>query len=58
MKVKEAAWEVIKKKIDYTYEGINLALASIEAETGFGQEIKLRLAKGRNSYLSPTSSIS
>ena len=50
---KEAAWEAIKKKIDYTYEGINLALASIEAETGFGQEIKLRLSKGQKLLFKP-----
>ncbi|MCX5919450.1 MAG: DUF362 domain-containing protein [Deltaproteobacteria bacterium] len=50
---KEAAWEAIKKKIDYTYEGLDLALASLEAETGFGQEIKLRLAKGQKLLFKP-----
>jgi hypothetical protein len=50
---KEAAWEAIKKKIDYTYGGLDLALAPLEAETGFGQEIKLRLAKGQKLLFKP-----
>lgn len=50
---KEAAWEAIKKKIDYTYEGLNFALAPLEVETGFGQEIKLRLAKGQKLLIKP-----
>ena len=50
---KEAAWEAIKKKIDYTYEGLDRALTPLEAETVFGQEIKLRLAKGQKLLFKP-----
>lgn len=50
---KETAWEAIKKKIDYTYEGLDHALASLEAETGFSEEIKLRLAKGQKLLFKP-----
>ena len=50
---KEETWEAIRKKIEYTYEGLDLALAPLEAETGFGQEIKLRLAKGQKLLFKP-----
>lgn len=50
---KEAAWQAIKKKIDYTYEGLDFALASLESETGFCQEIKSRLAKGQKLLFKP-----
>ena len=50
---KSEAWEKIKKKIDYTYESLDLALTPLEAETGFGQEIKSRIAKGQKLLFKP-----
>jgi uncharacterized protein (DUF362 family) len=48
-----AAWEKIRAKIDYTYEGLDLALAPLEAETGFGAEIRARLEKGQKLLFKP-----
>jgi hypothetical protein len=39
----DAAWKEIRDKIDYTYEGLNIALSALKAETGFGPEIKNRM---------------
>jgi Domain of unknown function (DUF362) len=47
------AWEEIRKKIDYTYEGLDLALGPLEAETGFRREIADRLAQGRKLLFKP-----
>ncbi len=49
----EGAWESITAKIDYTYENLALALASLDEETGFGREIKSRLEKGRKILIKP-----
>lgn len=49
----EKAWEKIKDKIDYTYENLDLALAPLEAETGFGREIKTRVQKGQKLLFKP-----
>ena len=48
-----AAWEKIRAKIDYTYEGLDLALSPLEAETGFGREIRARLEKGQKLLFKP-----
>jgi hypothetical protein len=48
-----AAWEKIRAKIDYTYEGLDLALAPLEAETGFGAEVRARLEKGQKLLFKP-----
>jgi len=50
---KKEAWEAIKKKTDYTYESLDLALTPLAAETGFVQEIKSRLAKGQKLLFKP-----
>jgi hypothetical protein len=47
------AWEEIRKKIDYTYEGIDLALGLLDAESGFSKEIEDRLAKGQKLLFKP-----
>jgi hypothetical protein len=49
----EAAWKEIQDKIDYTYEGLNAALTALEAETGFGLEIKNRIEKGQKLLFKP-----
>ncbi|MBN1615504.1 MAG: hypothetical protein JW950_13655, partial [Deltaproteobacteria bacterium] len=50
---KAEVWEAIRKKIDYTYEGLDRALAPLEGETNFGKEIKARLAKGQKLLFKP-----
>jgi hypothetical protein len=47
------AWDKIKAKIDYTYEGLDLALAPLNEETGFEKEIKARLNKGQKLLFKP-----
>ena len=49
----EDAWNRIKAKIDFTYENLDLALASLEAETGFSDEIGKRLKKGQKLLFKP-----
>ncbi len=48
-----AAWQKIKAKIDYTYENLDLALGSLDGETGFGREIRARVAKGQKLLFKP-----
>jgi hypothetical protein len=47
------AWKQIKAKIDYTYEILDLALAPLEAETGFGRELHARIRKGQKLFFKP-----
>jgi len=47
------AWETIKKKIDYTYDGLDLALGPLDAETEFVKEIADRLAQGQKLLFKP-----
>jgi len=49
----QEAWERISAKIDYTYESLDLALSSLEKETGFSQEITSRLEKGQKLLFKP-----
>jgi hypothetical protein len=49
----QEAWDKIKAKIDYTYEGLNLALGPLKEETGFEKEIKDRLNKGQKLLFKP-----
>lgn len=49
----EASWELIKAKIDYTYENLSSALSSLETETGFGAEIRARLDQGQKLLFKP-----
>lgn len=49
----ENAWREIRDKIDYTYEGLNIALTALEAETGFEPEIKNRIEKGQKLLFKP-----
>jgi hypothetical protein len=46
-------WDKIRAKIDYTYENIDLALGSLEAETGFRKEIQSRVEKGQKLLFKP-----
>lgn len=50
---KAAAWEAIKKKIDYTCESLDFALAPLASETDFAGQIKDRLAKGQKLFFKP-----
>ncbi|MBI4766996.1 MAG: DUF362 domain-containing protein, partial [Deltaproteobacteria bacterium] len=47
------AWEKINAKIDYTYEGLDRALAPLKEETGFEKEIKDRLNRGQKLLFKP-----
>ena len=47
------AWDKIRAKIDYTYENIDFALGSLEAETGFRKEIQSRVEKGQKLFFKP-----
>jgi len=49
----EQAWELIKSKIDYTYENLDLALGPLEAETAFSSELKARMEKGQRLLFKP-----
>jgi hypothetical protein len=49
----QGAWETIKAKIDYTYENLDLALAPLDAETGFGDKIKSSIEKGQKLLFKP-----
>jgi hypothetical protein len=49
----QESWEKIRTKIDYTYEGLDLALSPLVKETGFGVEIKSRLGKGQKLLFKP-----
>lgn len=49
----QGAWEKIRAKIDYTYENLDLALAPLDAETGFSSEIKSRIEKGQKLLFKP-----
>lgn len=46
-------WQIIKAKIDYTYEKLDLALAPLERETSFSKEIKSRLERGQKILFKP-----
>ena len=47
------AWNKIKKKIDYTFNHIDLALKPLNTETGFYNEIKIRLDRGQKLLFKP-----
>jgi hypothetical protein len=49
----EQAWELIRSKIDYTYESLDLALAPLEAQTTFGGDVKQRIEKGQRLLFKP-----
>lgn len=49
----EEAWRKIKAKIDYTYENLDLALAALDAETGFGRGVAARVVKGQKLLFKP-----
>ncbi len=49
----QEAWNKIKAKIDYTYEGLDYALGPLKEETGFEKEIKARLDKGEKFLFKP-----
>ena len=48
-----SAWEKIREKIDYTFEKLDLALAPLDRETGFGGEIRTRIGKGEKILFKP-----
>jgi hypothetical protein len=47
------AWEKIRKKIDYTFEKLDLALGPLKKETDFHMEIKSRLKRGQKLLFKP-----
>ena len=47
------AWEKIRKKIDYTFEILDLALGPLKKETDFHIEIKSRLERGQKLLFKP-----
>jgi hypothetical protein len=47
------AWNKIKKKIDYTFNHIDLALKPLNTETDFYTEIKIRLDRGQKLLFKP-----
>lgn len=49
----QAAWEKIRKKIDHTFECIDLALDALKKETSFHIEIESRLEKGQKLLFKP-----
>jgi hypothetical protein len=49
----EHAWELVKSKIDYTYQNLDLALGPLDAETAFGRDVKLRIEKGQRLLFKP-----
>jgi len=49
----QAAWDTIKSKIDYTYSGLDCALQALEKESGFSDEIRAGLDKGKKLLFKP-----
>jgi hypothetical protein len=49
----QGAWDAIKAKIDYTYEGLDLALAPLLEKTNLEEEIRERLNKGQKLLFKP-----
>jgi hypothetical protein len=49
----QEAWGKITAKIDYTYEGLDLALFPLQEKTGFEHEIKSRLENGQKLLFKP-----
>jgi hypothetical protein len=47
------AWKEIKRKIDYMYDHLGLALEPLDAETGLGKEMLSRLKKGLKLLFKP-----
>jgi len=47
------AWEAIRAKIDYIYEGLDYALAPVQEETGFDKPLKERLQQGQKLFFKP-----
>ena len=47
------AWQAIKKRIDYTLEGVDAALAPLQAETAFGDKVRAEAAKGKKLLFKP-----
>lgn len=47
------AWRKIGEKIDYTYQNLDYALGALETETGFGKELKARIARGQKLLFKP-----
>jgi hypothetical protein len=48
-----AAWDKIRKKIDYTFKVLDLALEPLKKETDFHLEIKSRLERGQKLLFKP-----
>lgn len=49
----EHAWEEVKKKMDYTYTYVDIALSALEQETGFLAQIKKQLKQGKKLLFKP-----
>jgi hypothetical protein len=48
-----AAWEEIKRRLDYTYEALGLALAPLAADAGFSRESGTRVEGGQKLLFKP-----
>jgi hypothetical protein len=49
----EEAWDKVKAKIDYTYEGLDFALAPLTEKTNLENEIRERLDQGQKMLFKP-----
>lgn len=47
------AWKAVSAKIDYTFQKLDLALASLVQETAMSGEIRSRLARGQKLFFKP-----
>ena len=47
------AWEIIKSKINYTYECLDFALGTLEKETGFSALVKSKIGIGQKLLFKP-----
>ncbi|MCX5917950.1 MAG: hypothetical protein NTX30_14890, partial [Deltaproteobacteria bacterium] len=48
-----AAWNQIKEKVDYTFAGLDHALRPLAEATGFGEEVRAQVKKGKKVLFKP-----
>jgi len=53
----QSAWDMIKSKIDYTYQNLDYALQALDIESGYSHEIQKRLVKGQKLLFKPNTVI-
>lgn len=49
----DSAWNRIVSHIDYTYEGVSIAMEALKKETGFAETIQTRVNNGQNLLFKP-----